>query len=307
VVPALVQIAWALRPLRQSGELARLAGAVVQGPDADGLRHFARFLLFGLAMLAIGTLAGTVVRALIARHYGLETAGHFQAAWTLGMQNLTLLLTPFMTYVYPTLAGASDAAARRTAWLDVSTVIVGGALPMVVGAIVFKPLFVRIFYTAEFLPAVTILQWMLLANYPKVISWLFAVAIYSSGHLRLYFIGEAVWNVSFAGMVFACTMLGLPVLYVGVAFLVAYAIFLPLVVVLCRQRCGLSFDSRLLAISTIGTILIAACAWATWNETAVNWPLAVAASLAAGAIGFMVLPPARRNVVWRGLGLLRSA
>src|SRR6185369_7186703 len=117
-----VQIAWAIRPLRQSGELARLGIAVKQSPDREGLRHFSRFLLFGLAMLAIGTLAGTVVRALIARHYGFEAAGHFQAAWTLGMQNLTLLLTPFMTYVYPTLAGAQDAAARQAAWLDIATV-----------------------------------------------------------------------------------------------------------------------------------------------------------------------------------------
>jgi PST family polysaccharide transporter len=299
VVPALVQILWAILPLRRTGELGRLAQAARQAPDRDGMAHFGRFLVFGLAMLAMGTLSGTAVRALIVRHYGLEAAGHFQAAWTLGMQNLTLLLTPFMTYVYPTLAGASDPPARRAAWLDISTVIVGGALPMVVGAIVFKPLFLRIFYTAEFLPAIAVLQWMLLANYAKAISWLFAVVTYSAGNLRWYFLGEVAWNAIFAGLVLLVVLLDAPVQFIGVAFLVAYAVFLPLAAAICYRLYRLMFDARLIAVAALGTLLIIASVVLTWNETTVNWPLALGASLLAGLIGFMSLPVGRRQAVWR--------
>lgn len=307
VLPCLVQIAFSVRTLRHAGEIPHLSSAIGIAPDEEGLRHFSRFILFGIGMIALATVAGAAVRALIVRFYGLEAAGQFQSAWTLGMQNLTLLLTPFMTYVFPVLSAAKEPNARRAAWIDIATVIVAAALPMVVAAIVLKPLLLRIFYTSEFLAAIPILQWMLLANYAKAISWLFAVATYSAGRLRWYFFGEAVWNLVFVAMVLGAIHLHLPLEWIGIGFALSYAVFLPVAAMTCWRLLRLTFDARLFALASLGMALIGASAWATWSETTVNWPVAVVAIATSGIVGLFVLPPERRARAWHEVrDLMRS-
>lgn len=298
IFPCLVQIGLSIRSLLPTDEAANLTKVAAIAPDEEGLRHFSRFIVFGVAMVAMATLTGAAVRSLIVRYYGLEAAGQFQAAWTLGMQNLTLLLAPFMTYVFPVLSAAREPQARRATWIDISTVIVAAALPMVVAAIVLKPLVLRIFYSSEFLPAVSILQWMLLANYAKAISWLFAVATYSTGRLRWYFFGEATWNIVFVAMVFVSIHLHLPLEWIGIGFAVSYAVFLPLTAVICWRLLRLTFDARLLSLATFGMALIGASAWATWSETTIDWPVAAGAIAISGVVGLFALPPARRARAW---------
>ena len=76
---------------------------------AQVAQEFASLLKLGLAFLASGLLlmgAAYVVRAIVLHDLGLEAAGIYQAAWTLGGLYIGFILQALGADFYPRLVGA---------------------------------------------------------------------------------------------------------------------------------------------------------------------------------------------------------
>ena len=105
------------------------------------------FMLSGLLMMG----ASYGVRAIILRMDGLDAAGFYSAAWTLGGLYVGIILQAMGADFYPRLVGVADDNRECNRLVNEQTLVsLLLAGPGVIGTIIFAPLIITLFYSPEF-------------------------------------------------------------------------------------------------------------------------------------------------------------
>lgn len=205
---------------------------------------------YGMAWLGVALMVSAlvtsgghlIVRVLVQRDLGAEALGQFQAAWTIGMIYLTFILGAMGADFFPRLSAIiSDRAAAVhlvNQQTEVALLLCGPVLVIMLGC---APWVIRLLYSAEFDPAVDILRWQLLGDILKVVSWPIGFVLLALGAGRTFILTEA----AAIGVFVLGVAIGLPLLGItatGVAFLILYAVYLPLVWWLGGRRIGLRWS-----------------------------------------------------------------
>lgn len=219
-------------------------------------------------LMATGTMLA--VRALIVGHFGLEEAGVFSAAWTIGMTYAMIALASFGTYYLPTLSQTSEDGPRSELMnqvLWVSTLIM---VPITVSAILLKPLIVQLLYSGGFTPALDMIRWMLIADYLKAMSWVLAMPMLAYADMRTYFKVETLWYLGFGGMSLAFITGYNSIEGIGFSFLLLYGLYLVYTWRYATKRWRFRISGRLATVWLMGLGLVAAASWRCWHMTEVN-------------------------------------
>ena len=139
------------------------------------LRHSKSLLSLGLAFMWGGLMTAAMaygVRLLLVHEYGLAIVGIYSAAFGISAMIVNFVLQAMGADYFPRLSGVADDPVRMCKLVNEQAEIgVLLALPAIVGLIIFAPFLVHIFYTAEFLPAVTLIQWFALGCFARVFQW----------------------------------------------------------------------------------------------------------------------------------------
>lgn len=224
------------------------------------LRTLARlgvaFMVSGVAML----LGQLLVRTLVQRTLGAEALGQFQAAWLLSMTYIGFVLGAMATDYYPRLTEAiHDPVATNRMVNEQAEVALLLAAPVFLGMLACAPWLLRVLYSAEFVPAASILRWQILGDVLKLVSWPLSFVMLAAGAGRLYVVAELLAVAVFVGV----TWLALPRIGLeatGVAFLCMYAAYLPVVYAMARRRTGFRWtrDVARLAVATLAASAVVA-------------------------------------------------
>lgn len=192
------------------------------------------FMLAGLASI-LGQLA---VRTLVQRELGDDSLGYFHAAFTISMTYLVFVLGAMGTDYYPRLTAAIHNHERANQLVNEQTeVALLLAGPVLLAMLALAPWIIKLLYSAEFAPAVSILRWQILGDVLKVISWPMGFILLANGKGKIFMLKEiAVMSV----FVFFVWLL-LPSLAIestGIAFLIMYVVNVPVLVVLTKVLTG---------------------------------------------------------------------
>jgi PST family polysaccharide transporter len=128
---------------------------------------------------------------------------------------------------------------------------------MIAGLMALAPHVIVLAYSTAFLPAATLLQWMLIGDLFKFASYTMAFAILARGLSVGYLITEAVAGIAYlVSAYFGMRLFGL--IGLGVAWIVTYVIYLLVVWLVARRRLGvkISLGNALLLIA--GVVLVCA-------------------------------------------------
>ena len=163
----------------------------------EARKEAVELLKLGFAFMASGFLmigAGYAVRMMLARQIGLEAAGLYAAAWTLGGLYVNFVLQAMGADFYPRLVGvaANDAQCNRLTD-EQSQISMLLAAPGVCATIVCAPLVIALFYTSEFTGAIDTLRWICLGVAMRVITWPMGFIIVAKGRRRLFLGVEFAW------------------------------------------------------------------------------------------------------------------
>ena len=165
-------------------------------------------LKLGFAFMASGFLmmgAAYVVRMIVLRDVGLEAAGFYQAAWTLGGLYVGIILQAMGADFYPRLVGVAnnDAECNRVVneQAHVSLLLAG---PGVIATLTFAPLVIALFYSAKFAEAVEVLRWICLGIALRVITWPMGFIIVAKNKQSSFFGAELAWTVVNVGLTWIC-------------------------------------------------------------------------------------------------------
>jgi O-antigen/teichoic acid export membrane protein len=243
-------------------------------------REWASLLRLGLAFVG-ATLAGSLVqlwiRIYVGKRLGTSSLGQYQAAWTISMQYVSFVLTAMASDYYPRLTGVirnRDAASRLVN--EQTEIAMLLSTPVFVAMMAMAPWVMHLLYSALFAPAVELLRWQVLGDVLKVASWPLGFVILAAGDGKTYFWAESVTNLLTA-LVVATLLPVLGLRITGIAYLVTYVFYLPLVYWLARRRIGFHWSRAVLRLVAVAFV---ACTAAGSLALLSRWGIVIGCALA---------------------------
>lgn len=203
-------------------------------------------LALGVAMMAIGVLGLVLdlyIRTTLSRQFGLESAGIYQAAWSISGLFAGFVLGAMGADFYPRLTAVihDRISAARTVneQTEIGILLV---MPGLLATLAFSKWVVLLLYSAKFLPAADVLVWMIVGVFGRVISWPLGYVVLAAGSKRWYLLTElapqaahaalAIWFVPRYGAVGA-----------AFAFLGCFAIGIPIVIWVAYRLIGFRWST----------------------------------------------------------------
>jgi PST family polysaccharide transporter len=245
-------------------------------------------LKLGLVFVSTGLMGAGVAyltRVIIIRKLGLEANGLYSSAWTLSSYYVGFILGAMGTDFYPRLTEVNHDHAEVNRLVNEQTEVgLLMALPGIIATLTLAPLVIMTFYTAEFMPAVELLQWQSLGLMGRVIAWPIGFIMLAKGAKRCFFYSELSANVVLLGF----TWLGVVdfgLAGTGMAVLALYLCMTIWVLLIVRRLTGFRWSSacnRLIAfaaIASVGSFVIA-------RFLPLAWSAAIGALLAAATAGY---------------------
>ena len=221
---------------RWRGRAAPLRGATEAGAL---LKLGFAFMISGMLMMG----AAYAVRTIVLRIEGLEAAGLYHAAWTLGGLYVGIVLQAMGTDFYPRLVGsiADDGESNRLVneQARVSLLLAG---PGVAATLALAPLALWLLYSPDFVAAAELLRWICLGIALRVITWPVGYIIVARNDRVLFILTELFWAILNVGLTFLLVRLvGLE--GAGVAFFLSYVAHGILVYLIVRRLTGFRWSS----------------------------------------------------------------
>jgi PST family polysaccharide transporter len=288
------------------GSLVHLRLPAWNAESTEAGRHFLK-LSSGLTVAgALGVMVPLVVRTTVVRGLGLNGAGVFDAAWTLSMSYVLVVLTSFSSYYLPALSGLQDAGERRELIGRVLRVAIILMLPLVTTIIACKPLVISLLYSREFTPSLAMIRWMLIGDYFKVLSWVFSYTMLAFADLRMLISTEVIWGALTLGSAWlsiqrlhSLEVLGLTSMLLYVAYFVVMALYV-------SKRHEFHFGNAVVLRMLAGLAVISGASALTWNDTRVRWPIAALCIATASFTSWMMLTKDERRSVRSWLPLRKT-
>lgn len=225
-------------------------------------REAASLLKLGFVFMAGGMFtmgAAYAVRVILLRTEGMDAAGYYSAAWTLGGLYLGIILQAMGADFYPRLVGVAQDNAQCNRLVNeqvqVSLLL---ACPGVIATLTFAPFIIALFYSEGFVEAVDALRWICLGIAIRVISWPMGFIIVAKNRQAIYLFAEVAWTSVNLALTWVCVeTFGLK--GAGIAFFGSYVfhgVMIYLIVALltgyrwsaANVRTGLLFLSSIAAV-----------------------------------------------------------
>lgn len=229
---------------------------------------FASVTLF-TTLLQAGVILS--IRALILKMYGMSTVGQFDAAWTLSMMYIMLILNSIAMFYLPELSKTLDPVKRQGLIENVMRLAIVVLIPLITLVLAFKYYYILIFYSKDFLSSIPLIQWMILGDFFKVFGWIFAVSMLAYARMKPFFWSELLWHSSFLGLAtlilrqhYAIETLGL--VFFGLYF--AYFIFCTTYI--CHSW-KFQFKRQYFVVLSMGFCYLLIVLALSWNEYTVHW------------------------------------
>jgi O-antigen/teichoic acid export membrane protein len=145
------------------------------------------------------------LRAIVLRIEGLDAAGFYSAAWTLGGLYVGIILQAMAADFYPRLVGAAEDHPRCNRIVNeqtqVSLLLAG---PGVIATLTLAPLVISLFYSAKFVEAVEVLRWICLGIALRVITWPIGFIIVAKNRQAIFLATEIAWTMVNVGLTWVC-------------------------------------------------------------------------------------------------------
>jgi O-antigen/teichoic acid export membrane protein len=199
---------------------------------------------FGVISGFVTSVIMYYVRVLISHKSGLEAVGQFQSAWSISSVYLGMVLSAMWADFFPRLSEVNkDNEAVNKLLNEQTEVVLLIASPVIIGMISFVPLLIALFYTNRFSSSIQILQWQLMGDFIKILSWPIGFVLLAKAKGVLYVVSESLWYVIyFVLLYYSWDSFGLESL--GMSFFVAYLLAINVFVYIAHYMSGYRWSAR---------------------------------------------------------------
>jgi O-antigen/teichoic acid export membrane protein len=253
--------------LAQQQVLKELVGNIRQNFDKKAARYFFSFAGVTVLTSLLNSMVVLVLRGTIVQKYELAGVGIFDAAWTLCVTYLSLLTSSFSTFYLPKLSSLQDRQQIRDL-MQRTFLLVSVVSPLViVTMILLKKQIVILLFSSEFLPSLSLLRWLLIADYFKMLSFVLAHPMLAFNQLKVFFWTEIVWGT---GLLVGCywsvansnNLEG-----IGIIVLCCYLSYFIFMIWFAWKKYGFVPSIKASFLSAIGLLLVITTSYFSWNMT----------------------------------------
>jgi O-antigen/teichoic acid export membrane protein len=262
---------------------------------------------FSTGAALIGAICLLFSKLGIVANFGLESAGYFDAAWSISSAYLAILVGTFSIYYLPTLS--SDARLERRVEIvrkmfRIATIFSSVMICTVVSS---KVAILEILYTSEFTPTLSLLGWMFVGDFFKICAWVLALVSVSKGHFRTFFITEFFYWAVFSGVSWTLGWLSVGLESVGLLYSVLYFILFLFYVFEVKIENSIVLMRGEWFSFFLGLGFICICSALSWGELTTNWLSTALAVIVLPILHYAILNKAEKAVArrvfpmqWRG-------
>lgn len=230
------------------------------GPLQPILSQFGEMATLGIVVVTSSLMSGLTelaLRATLTQKLGIEATGHFQAAWSISVTYVGLVLGAMAADFFPRLASSiKDEQTANTLinqQTEVSLLLAG---PVLIAILAVAPWVIRWLYAEGFAPAVDVLRWQMIGDIPRVMTWAIGYSLIARRQGRSLILAEAAWNLTYLVFVWALLPL-LQLASMGVGFAVSSIVHFALTYQIVRATSGFRLARRNLAYG-VGMLAVAA-------------------------------------------------
>jgi antigen flippase len=286
VVPSLVGVAAVTLTVswwyRRKIHIPAASLTVPQIRDEAGALLKLGFAFMASAVLTTG--AAYAIRILVRDHVGLEAAGLYQSAWSIGGLYVGFILQAMGSDFYPRLTAVAtdDTECNRLVneQAQIGLLLAG---PGVIATLTFAPLVIALFYAATFAAAVEPLRWICLGMALRVIAWPMGYIILAKGARNIFFWTEVAAAVVHVGLAYVLVRrFGLP--GATMAFFGLYIWHGILIYVIVRRLTGFRWSAAnrrtgLLFLPLAGAVFCGFFLFPYWVATAIGFVAALVSGI----------------------------
>ncbi|MBN2503235.1 MAG: oligosaccharide flippase family protein [Anaerolineales bacterium] len=264
-------------------------------------------LSLGVVFMVTGltTMAATyLVKVVVTRQLGLESAGLYEAASQLSNVYIGFILAAMGADFFPHLASVSRDRAH-SAQLVNTQVEVGLliAAPGILAVLALGSFLLQLLYSAQFAPAFEIVRWQALGTFLRVVSWPLAMVTMAKGKGKIYFGAELAVNLFYLG----CIALFVPrwgLTGIGPAFFAMYVFYVVMTSLVARHLIGFRWSTRNLRLAALLSPVVLAAFLASYflpqlPSTIVGLGLAVVVGVFSLRALYRRIGPAAARAYWQ--------
>ena len=235
------------------------AGLAALGPEWAAMVRLGLAVMLAALVVAVGHLA---VRTLLQHELGSEALGLFTAAWLISQYYIGFLYAALTMDYYPRLTAAiSDRGAAARIINEQTEIGLLFAAPLFLGMMALAPYALWLLYSPEFVQAADTLRWFILGDILKTVAHPLGFALLAASAGRSY-LGLRVFGIAIFVLAAALLVPAIGISGAGLAYLIMYLLYLPLVFFLVRLRTGFLpsrtvlflFGSLVLGVSVIAAL-----------------------------------------------------
>lgn len=223
----------------------------------ETVKSLVRFGVPYTGSMLVGTGIQLILPALILLELNLESVGYYRAALTLAGTTLALVTTAMGQDYYPRLSAASENPQELTNIVNQQQYLMFVLMsPLILWLLFLSPFIIPIVFSSKFTPSSEILNWFLVGDIFRLLSWSLAYVILARSRSSVYFFIEF-----FGGMTALLTSLlamrFFGVQGLGISYLATYILYYLLVWFLVRRQIKMSYSrgNKLLIFSALASAL----------------------------------------------------
>lgn len=157
---------------------------------------------FTVIVAVFDQIVALYLKSYLAAEGGIEEVGYFTTALTIGTVYLSLVMGAVGAEYYPRLAAIQHDNIKIDQALNVQlNIVLMLAMPLVISMLVFGKYVIILMYSQDFIEALPLLQFYLLGDVCKIVSWPCGFIILAKGLGKVYIWSSIVYTVLYTGVI----------------------------------------------------------------------------------------------------------
>lgn len=213
----------------------------------DTLKEGKEMIRLGLVLSLGGLmtiLSSYLLQIYLSRNGGIEVVGYYNAGFTILNSYVGIIFTVMGTDYYPKLTSVIDdnSKIRKVVFEQIYTAVLL-ITPVIVSCIAFSSIIIKLLYSEEFLPIISMIVWGILGMLFKTVSWGIGYILIAKGDSKLFITNSIIFNIaSLILNIIGYHFWGLEGL--GISFLIYYIIHFFAMQLIAKRKYGFYIEDE---------------------------------------------------------------
>jgi PST family polysaccharide transporter len=165
--------------------------------DKTIFRSLTHFSIMTLVSVSTGPVALMIIRNYIGNNLSWEEAGYWQGVWTISEVYLMLITSSLGVYYLPRLASLKTEKEIKKEIISTAKIILPIVSFLALMIFLCKNLVVKILFSDDFTPMLSLFKYQLMGDVIKIASWLIAMQMISKRMTKLFVLTEIIFTLTF--------------------------------------------------------------------------------------------------------------